>query len=56
MMTKKEKLQFDTLKAQLEAEKEKSEKAIDAYRAMLYEMVDLKVKLSRIEAVMRGEE
>jgi len=56
MMTKKEKLQLDTLKAQLEAEQQRSEKAMDAYRAMLYEMVDLKVKLSRIEAVMRGEE
>jgi len=55
-MTKKEKLQLDTLKAQLEAEKEKSEKAFDAYGHALYELVDCKIKLSRIEAVMRGEE
>jgi len=56
MMTKKEKLQLDTLKAQLEAEKEKSAKAFDAYGHVLYELVDCKIKLSRIEAVMRGEE
>jgi len=56
MMTKKEQLQLDTLKAQIEAEKERSEKAMQAYKDMLYELVDLKVKLSRIEAVLRGEE
>lgn len=56
MMNKKEKLQMDTLKAQLEAEKERSEKAMKAYRENLYELVDVRIKLSRIEAVLAGEE
>jgi len=56
MLTKKEKLKLDTLKAQLEEEKEKSAKAFDAYGNVLYELVDVKIKLSRIEAVLRGEE
>jgi len=34
----------------------KSAKAFDAYGEALYELVDCKIKLSRIEAVMRGEE
>ena len=56
MMTKKEKLQLDTLKAQLEVEQQRYEKANKAYLDVLYELVDAKIKLSRIEAVMRGEE
>jgi len=56
MLTKKEKLQLDTLKAQLEAEKEKSAKAFDAYGEVLYELVDVKIKLDRIKAVLSGEE
>jgi len=56
MMTKKELLQMDKLRALLAAERERSEKAIDSYRDSLYELVDCKIKLSRIEAVMRGEE
>jgi len=56
MLTKKEKLQLDTLKAQLEAEKQRSELSSKAYRDVLYELVDVKIKLSRIEAVLRGEE
>ena len=56
MMTKKEKLQLDTLKAQLEAEQERSEKAMKAYRDNLYELVDLRIKLDRIQAVLLGNE
>jgi len=56
MMTKKELLQMDKLRALLAAEREKSAKAFDAYGHALYELVDCKIKLSRIEAVMRGEE
>ena len=56
MMNKKEKLQLDTLKAQLAAEQERSEKAIKAYRENLYELVDLQIKIQRIQAVLRGEE
>jgi len=56
MMTKKELLQFDTLRAQLAAERIKSAKAFDAYGEVLYELVDVKIKLSRIEAVLRGDE
>jgi len=56
MITKKEKLQFDTLKAQLEAEQQRSEKAIQSYRDALYELVEYRIQFKRIEAVMRGEE
>ena len=56
MMTKKELLKMDTLRAQLAAERKRSEDAIKAYQENLYELVDVKIKLSRIEAVLRGEE
>jgi hypothetical protein len=56
MMTKKELLQMDTLRAQLAAEQERSEKAIKAYRENLYELVDCKLKLARIQRVMEGQE
>ena len=56
MMTKKEKLQFDTLKAQLEAEKARSAKAFEAYGDVLHELVGVKIKIERIEAVLRGDE
>ena len=56
MMTKKEKLEFERLQRLLEAEKERSEKAWEGYRKALYELVDVRMKLERIEAVLRGEE
>ncbi|CAB4198316.1 hypothetical protein UFOVP1309_70 [uncultured Caudovirales phage] len=56
MMTKKEKLQLDTLKAQLAAEQERSEKAIKAYRENLYELVELQIKINRIQSVLLGNE
>jgi len=55
MMTKKEKLQLDTLKAQLAAEKERSAKEFEAYGDALHELVSYKIKLDRIHAVMKGE-
>jgi len=56
MMTKKEQLQMDTLRAQLAAEQGRSEKAMNAYRENLYELVECKIKLERIQRVMEGNE
>lgn len=56
MMTKKEQLLLDTLRAQLKAEQDRSEKAIENYRENLYELVDLKIKLDRIQKVLEGLE
>jgi len=55
-MTKKEKLEFDRLARLLEAERERSNKSFEAYRDLLWENVDMKMKIERIEAVLRGEE
>lgn len=56
MMTKKEKLEFDRLTRMLEAERERCEKAWEGYRESLYELVELRIKIERIESVLRGEE
>ena len=56
MMTKKEILQMDTLRAQLAAEQERSEKAMTAYRDTLYELVDCRIKIERMWKVLRGDE
>ena len=55
-MTKKEILQMDTLRAQLAAERERSEKAMTAYRENLYELVDCKIKIERMWKVLQGNE
>lgn len=55
-MTKKEQLLIDTLRAQLAAEQQRSEKAIDAYRENLYKLVECKLKLDRIQKVMNNQE
>ena len=55
-MTKKEKLELERLQRLLEAERERSEKAWSGYRDALYELVDLKMKLERIEKVLHGDE
>ena len=52
-MTKKEKLELERLQRLLEAERERSEKAWSGYRDALYELVDIKMKLERIEKVLR---
>lgn len=55
-MNKKDKLEFERLQRLLEAEKQRTEKAWDAYRSTLYELVDVQMKLDRIQAVLRSEE
>ena len=55
-MTKKEKLELERLHRLLAAERERAEKAWSGYRDALYELVDLKMKLERIEKVLRGDE
>ncbi len=54
-MTKKERLQMERLERLLAAERERSEKQWELYREMLWENVDLKLKLEEIEKVLRGE-
>ena len=54
-MTKKEQLQMERLERLLAAERERSEKQWDNYRKMMWENVDLKIKLEQIEKVLRGE-
>lgn len=55
-MTKKERLQMERLERLLEAERERTEQAWENYRSALYELVDVKMKLERIEKVLRGED
>jgi site-specific recombinase XerC len=55
-LNKKEQLQFERLTRLLEAERRHSESAFVKYREALYELVDLKMKLERIQKVMNGEE
>lgn len=54
-MTKKERLQVERLERLLAAERERSEKQWDNYRKMMWENVDLKLKLEQIEKVLKGE-
>jgi hypothetical protein len=54
-MTKKERLQMERLERLLAAERERSERQWELYREMLWENVDLKLKLEEIEKVLRGE-
>jgi len=54
-MTKKERLQMERLERLLAAERERSERQWELYREMLWENVDLKIKLEEIEKVLRGE-
>ena len=55
-MTKKEAMEMERLKRLLEAERERAEKSWSAYRETLYELVDVKMKLDRIERAMNGDE
>ena len=55
-MTKKERMQMERLERLLEAERERTEQAWENYRSALYELVDVKMKLERIEKVLRGED
>ena len=49
------KRQIERLERQLEAERQRAEKAWAGYRAALYENVEVKMKLETIERVLRGE-
>lgn len=53
-MNKQERYQFDRLTRLLEAEKERAEKAWTQYGEILYEVVDLKMKLERIQKAING--
>jgi hypothetical protein len=55
-LNKQERLQFDRLSRLLEAERQRAEKAWEGYRNCLYELVDLKMKIEKIQRVMNGEE
>ncbi len=55
-MNKQEQYQFDRLARLLEAERSRAEKAWIGYREILYEVVDLKMKLERIQKALNGEE
>jgi hypothetical protein len=54
-MTKKEQMEFERLKRLLEAERERAEKAWNGYREVLYENVDIKLKLEAIEKVLMDD-
>jgi hypothetical protein len=54
-MTKKEQAQMERLGRLLDAERERTEQAWENYRSALYELVDVKMKLERIEKVLRDE-
>ena len=55
-MTKKERLQMERLKRLLGVERDRSKQAWENYRSALYELVDVKMKLERIEKMLRGED
>lgn len=55
-MNKKEQRQFERLDRLLAAEKERSDKAWDAYRDTLYELVDVKMKLEAVERIINGND
>jgi hypothetical protein len=46
----------ERLQALLEAEQKRSQTAFDAYRTALYELTEANLKLSRIEAALKGDE
>jgi hypothetical protein len=56
VLNKKEKMQFERLERLLDAERERAETAWEGYRGALYELVDLRLKLARIENALHGNE
>lgn len=56
VLNKKEKLQFERLERLLDVERERAETAWEGYRGALYELVDLRLKLERIESALNGNE
>jgi hypothetical protein len=56
VLNKKEQRQFERLERLLAAEKERSDKAWDAYRNTLYELVEIKMKLEAVERALNGND
>jgi hypothetical protein len=56
VLNKKEQRQFERLERLLAAEKERSDKAWDAYRDTLYELVEVKMKLEAVERIINGND
>jgi hypothetical protein len=56
VLNKKEQRQFERLERLLAAEKERSDKAWDAYRNTLYELVEIKMKLEAVERIINGND
>jgi hypothetical protein len=56
ILNKKEALEFERLKRLLDVERERAEKAWSGYREALYQLVDMKMKLERIEKILKNEE
>jgi hypothetical protein len=56
VLNKKEQRQFQRLERLLAAEKERSDKAWDAYRETLYELVEVKMKLDAVERIINGND
>jgi hypothetical protein len=56
VLNKKEQRQFERLERLLAAEKERSDKAWDAYRETLYELVEVKMKLEAVERIINGND
>jgi hypothetical protein len=55
-LNKKEQRQFERLERLLAAEKERSDKAWDAYRNTLYELVEIKMKLEAVERIINDSD
>jgi site-specific recombinase XerC len=55
-MNKQERHQFDRLTRLLEAERQRAEQAWEGYRSTLYQLVDLQMKMERIQKAINGEE
>jgi hypothetical protein len=55
-MNKKEQIQFERMSRLLEAERKRAEQAWEGYRSALYQLVDLQMKMERIQKAINGEE
>jgi len=51
-LTKTEQLKFERLQRLLEAERQRAEKAWEAYRKTLYELVDIKMRLEGVQKAL----
>jgi len=56
VLNKKEQRQFERLERLLAAEKQRSDKAWDAYRDTLYELVEVTMKLEAVERIINGND